>query len=62
MAEDLEQWVPGTLKVPGSPAFGFAFYLEGNVETLKDLKQEGVLCLDVYFRKITLGTEECTMG
>lgn len=43
-------------KVPGGPASGIGFYLEGNVETPEEFKQEDILCLDLYFRKITLVT------
>lgn len=35
---------------------GLDFMQKGNVGTLKDFQQEGTLCLDLYFRKITLVT------
>lgn len=35
---------------------GLDFVQKGNVGTLKDFQQEGTLCLDLYFRKITLVT------
>lgn len=43
-------------KGPRRPARGFGRYSEGNMGTLKDFKQEGTLCLDVYFRKIPVVT------
>lgn len=33
-------------------------YSEGNMGALKELKQEGMLCLDLRLRKITLVTVE----
>lgn len=45
-----------TWKGPRWPAHGFRLDSEGNVGTLKDFKQEGTLCLDLYFRKITVVT------